>query len=250
MRAHPPFLNAGNAGPFTLDGTRTYRVGRRSAVLLDPGPDVEDHVRALVSWVADADEVRVVVTHGHRDHAGGAPRLASALGVPVLGPAGIAAVDVPIADGGTLRTDEGTLRAVDTPGHARHHLSYHWEARQAVFVGDLMLGAGDTTWVGEYPGCVAEYLESLGRVRGLGAAVIYPAHGDPVTDAEAALERYETHRRLRIQQVEDVLRATPGASLDDLMRSVYGEELPAAVEAAARSSLDALMLHVRSAGGR
>jgi glyoxylase-like metal-dependent hydrolase (beta-lactamase superfamily II) len=247
LRTHPPFLNAGNAGPFTLDGTRTYRVGRRSTVLLDPGPDVENHVRALLSWVAGADEVRVVVTHGHCDHAGGAPRLARALGVPVLGPAGIASVDVPIADGDTLWTDAGALRAVDTPGHARHHVSYYWEAHRAVFVGDLMLGAGDTTWVGEYPGCVADYLESLVRVRGLGAEVLYPAHGDPLTDVEAALERYEMHRRLRIRQVEEVLRAAPGACLDDLMRSVYGQELPAALDAAARSSLDALMVHVRSA---
>lgn len=249
MQAHPPFRCAGNAGPFTLDGTRTYRIGRRSAVVLDPGPDVDDHVRALVAWVKDAEEVRIVVTHGHGDHAGAAPRVARALGVPVMGPAGVDAVDAPLADGDAVVTDEGTLRAVDTPGHARHHLALHWEERAAVFVGDLMLGGGDTAWVGEYAGCVADYLDSLARVRTLGARVIYPTHGDPITDPEAALDRFEAHRRLRIRQVEEALRATPGASLEDLMRSVYGEGLPAGVAAAARSSLGALIAHVRSGAG-
>lgn len=249
MYAHPPFLSAGNAGPFTLDGTRTYRVGRRSAVVLDPGPDVENHVRALAVWLGDAEEVRVVVTHGHRDHAGAAPRLAEALRVPVMGPAGEGAVDVPLVDGELLPTDEGALRVVDTPGHARHHLSFHWEERRAVFVGDLMLGKGDTTWVAEYPGCVGDYLRSLERVRTLGVDVIYPAHGEPITDVAGALARYEAHRKDRIRQVRDALAAMPEAGPEELLRAVYPAPMPSAVERAARMSLTALVEHVRSGAG-
>ncbi|HSW28940.1 MAG TPA: MBL fold metallo-hydrolase [Longimicrobiales bacterium] len=249
MDAHPPFLSAGNAGPFTLDGTRTYRVGRRSAVVLDPGPDVEDHVRALVVWLADAGDVRVVVTHGHRDHAGAAPRLARALGVAVMGPGGLSTVESPLADGDALVTDEGTLRAVDTPGHAEHHLCFHWEERGAMFAGDLLLGRGDTTGVAEYPGCVADYLESLERVRGLDASVIYPAHGDPITDVPGALGRYEKHRRERIRQVREALAEAPGATPDELLRRVYPTAMPSALERAAKMSLAALLEHVRSGAG-
>ena len=97
MSDHPPFRNAGNAGPFTLDGTRTYRIGQRSTVVVDPGPDVADHVRALVTWLEDAHEVQVVVTHGHRDHAAAARRLADHLKVPVMGPAHVTGVDRPLA---------------------------------------------------------------------------------------------------------------------------------------------------------
>ena len=250
MSAHPPFLNAGNAGPFTLDGTRTYRVGRRSAVVMDPGPDVADHVRALPVWLGDARDVRVVVTHGHRDHAGCAPRLAEALGVPVLGPEGVEGVESPLADGDALLTDEGTLRAADTPGHAEHHLCLHWEERRAVFVGDLMLGTGDTTWVAGYPGCVADYLESLARVRRLGVTVIYPAHGEPITDVGAALDRYEAHRRHRIFQVREALERAPEATVDELVRRVYPDAMPSAVERAARMSMVALLEYVRSREGR
>lgn len=225
-------------------------MGRRSAVVLDPGPDVVDHVRALVTWLGDAGDVRVVVTHGHRDHAGGALRLAGSLGVPVMGPAGLGGVESQLADGDALVTDDGTLRVLDTPGHAEHHLCFHWEERRAVFVGDLMLGKGDTTWVGEYPGCVADYLASLGRVRALGAGVIYPAHGDPVTNVAGALDRYEAHRRHRIRQVREALEAAPGATPDELVRVVYPAGMPSAVERAARMSLAALLEHVRSDAGR
>ncbi|MDP2959183.1 MAG: MBL fold metallo-hydrolase [Longimicrobiales bacterium] len=247
---HPPFRNAGNAGPFTPDGTRTNRIGHRAAVELDPGPDVADHVRALLAWLDDAREIQVVVTHGHRDHAAAAPRLADHLKVPVMGPADVTGVDRPLADGARLGTDAGTLVAVDTPGHAEHHLSFHWEERHAVFVGDLMLGSGDTTWVAEYPGCVADYLDSLGRIRRLAPRVLYPAHGEPLTDTEGALDRYEAHKRSRIRQVEAALRENPEATPTELLGAVYGSVVPAGMEGAARRSLEALVEFVRAGARR
>jgi glyoxylase-like metal-dependent hydrolase (beta-lactamase superfamily II) len=243
--AHPPFLNAGNAGPFTLDGTRTYRVGHKRAVLLDPGPDVERHVRALVAWMADADEVVIVLTHGHGDHAGAASAVAAALGARVAGPATVAAVTSPLADGGVVDTDLGGLVAVHTPGHTADHLCFHWPRRRALFAGDLFLGRGDTTWVADYPGCVADYLASLRRVRDLGLDVIYPAHGPALVDATQAVDRFESHRLRRIRQVEEGLAADPEATARQLLPLVYGESLPPAVEGAAIKSLEALLDHVR-----
>jgi len=243
---HPPYVGAGNGSPFTLDGTRTYRVGEREVALVDPGPDVESHVRALASWVEGADAVRIVLTHGHHDHAGGARALSGMLGVPVFGPAGVRQVDVSLSDGDEVSIDLGGLVAVHMPGHSADHLSYHWPARRALFVGDLMLGRGDTTWVGEYPGCVADYLASLRRVRALEPAVLYPAHGPPIEDVPAALDRYERHRRERIRQVTAALADRPEATAEELVRVVYGIELPSAVRQAATLSLQALLDHVRS----
>jgi glyoxylase-like metal-dependent hydrolase (beta-lactamase superfamily II) len=244
-RAHPPFLGAGNAGAFTLDGTRTYRVGRRRAALIDPGPAGEDHVRALVAWMADAHHVSVLLTHGHGDHAAAAPAVAAALGAPVVGPSGVPEVTFPVADGGVVDTDEGELVAVHTPGHTPEHLCYHWPARRAVFVGDLLLGKGDTTWVGDYRGCVADYLASLARVRALSVDTIYPAHGPPLEDAAAALDRFEAHRLFRIRQVEEALATRPGAGAPDLLEAIYGDALPRGMERAALKSLEALLEHVR-----
>lgn len=248
MPERPVHLNAGNRGLFTLDGTRTFLVGGRDRmVVLDPGPDVDDHVRAVVSAAEGARRPVVLLTHGHADHAGAAGRVAEELGTVVLGPAE-ALPDEVVRDGSVLETDQGPLVAVHTPGHTPGHLCFHWPARRALFAGDHLLGEGDTTWVAEYPGCVADYLRSLERLRELELEVVYPAHGPPLDDPAAALDRFESHRRERIGQVRRALEADPGATDEELLLAVYGQELPSAVRGAALRSLAALVDHVREGG--
>ena len=218
-------------------------------VVIDPGPDVENHVRALASRLAGADQVSILLTHGHHDHAGAAGVLARATGAPVFGPEGVEGVTEVLVEDGTVSTDAGTLRAVHTPGHTREHLCFLWEDRSALFAGDLVLGKGDTTWVAEYPGCVADYLDSLEKVRALRASVIYPAHGPALTDPARAIDRFEHHRRSRISQVEEALAAVPDADLETLLGLVYGGALPSALREPAGRSLSALVDFVRGVHG-
>ncbi len=185
-----------------------------------------------------------MLTHGHRDHAPAAFTLAERLGVDVWGPEGLPALDHTIAHGDVLPTDEGELVAIDTPGHARHHLAYHWPGRRALFAGDLLLGRGDTTWVGEYAGCVKDYLDSLRRLHELDLAVIYPAHGPEIEDPREALDRYETHRLERARQVAEAMAAQPGIEEQELLDLVYGNTVPVALTEAALRSVRALMEHV------
>ena len=215
-------------------------------MVIDPGPDVENHVRALASRLSDAERVVIALTHGHGDHSDAAPALAAATGAEVWGPAGIGHVDRVLQDGDVLETDEGDLVAIHTPGHTREHVCFHWPARRALFVGDLVLGEGDTTWVAEYPGCVADYLDSLARVRALDVDVLYPAHGPPLDDVRGTLERYEGHRRRRIEQVREGLAEQPDADLDTLLDYVYGDTIPPKMRGAAKRSLEALVDFVRS----
>lgn len=210
-------------------------------VVIDPGPDVDLHVRALASRMAGADQALIALTHGHADHAGAARALATATGAAVWGPAGVAEVDHELRDGDALETDAGELIAVHTPGHTPEHLCFHWPAERALFAGDLVLGHGDTTWVAEYPGCVADYLASIERVRGLELDVVYPAHGPPLHDVPGVLDRYVAHRRRRIAQVETAMREHPGADSDTLLDAVYGTTIPPDLRGAARLSLEALI---------
>jgi len=133
----PRVVKAKNKGPFTLDGTRTFLVGKDEVALVDPGPDVEDHVRALFHALEGARKVSILLTHGHSDHAGGAAALARELGAPVFGPPSLAApppggrVVVPPEEGGvsplgegdTVATDKGRLRRGPGPGAGKHHLA-------------------------------------------------------------------------------------------------------------------------------
>jgi glyoxylase-like metal-dependent hydrolase (beta-lactamase superfamily II) len=220
--------------------------------VIDPGPDSGRHIAALATAVRDAEWVSILVTHGHPDHAPGARGLADALATEgihaeICGPGGVEGVERTLADGDTVATDEGDLVAIETPGHARPHLAFHWPARHALFAGDLLLGKGDTVWVGEYAGSVADYLQSLARVRALGLEVMYPAHGPPLEDPAEALDRFAAHRRGRIRQVEAALAERPGAAAEELLDLVYGAALPASARRAALMSMEALKAHVERA---
>jgi glyoxylase-like metal-dependent hydrolase (beta-lactamase superfamily II) len=214
-------------------------------VVIDPGPDVEDHVRALALAVRDASERTIVLTHGHRDHAGATRSLADAIGAEVWGPHGVEHVEHVLSDGDVVDTDDGQLVAVHTPGHTADHLCFYWPQRNALFAGDMLLGRGDTTWVAEYPGCVADYFDSIDRLRELDISVAYPAHGPPLEDVTKALDRFARHRRIRVRQVEQALIGHEDATVEDLFNVVYGGALPPGMDEAARRSLAALMEYVR-----
>lgn len=229
-------LKAPNEGPFTLDGTRTYLIGRSRVAVIDPGPASPTHVDRIAGALDGAEAVTVLLTHGHGDHAGGAPDLAERLGVETWGPGGTRALD----DGASFPTDAGELRAVATPGHAEEHYSFFLPALGAAFVGDLILGEGDTTWVGEYPAGVGDYLDSLDRVEGLGAAVLYPGHGPPLEDPTEAIGRFRAHRSTRIEQVRAFLVSRPSASVEEVLAVVYAD-IPGGLGRPARQSVEAIL---------
>ena len=239
-------FTAANPGPFTLDGTRTHIVGQEVAAVIDPGPDDADHLRALRAAVAGARRVVVLVTHDHADHSGCARALADALGAPLLGPCRDA--DEPLADGDSVETDEGELIAIDTPGHCAEHLCFWWPRARALFAGDLMLGEGSTTWVGEYPGCVRDYLGSLDRIEALAPGVIYSAHGPPIEDVPGTLAAYREHRLARIEQAEQAQRDHPAATPAQLVTTIYGDDLPPRLRDAAESSIAAMLDYLAGGG--
>ncbi len=201
------------------------------------------------------DRVTILLTHGHGDHVGAAGALALETGAEVCGPEGLESYGVPTPDrvlrhGDAIETDAGPLVAVHTPGHTPEHLCFHWPARRALFAGDLLLGRGDTTWVAEYPGCVADYLRSLEKLRALDLAVIHPAHGPDLDDPTDAIDRFDAHRRARIEQVRRVVEESPGVELEALVARVYGAGLPHAMRSAARRSLSALLEYLEGPEGR
>ena len=234
----PRCIVADNPGPFTLDGTRTYLVGHKRVAIIDPGPDVKSHVRAIVRAVADAEQVCVLLTHGHADHSGAVEAVARECGAEIFGVGITGARALGVSE--IVETDQGRIASVDTPGHSREHVTFHWIEAEAGFPGDVVLGQGETTWVGEYEGCVADYLESLERLRGMGFSTLYPGHGPVIENPDATLDAFEAHRRERIRQVGGLLAARPEATTGALVASVYGSTIPAGLEAAALQSVEAI----------
>jgi ribonuclease/clavin/mitogillin len=224
-------------------------------VAIDPGsPWGEEQMRleALVDAHAQAGRPlrEVWLTHEHRDHFGGAARLAARGGVPILAhpeclarvPPEVRAHARPIQDGALLH---GRWRAHHTPGHARGHLAFHDERTGAVFAGDLV-STLSTIVVDPPEGDMAAYLASLERVRGLAPLRgLYPAHGAPAPDAGKALATYLAHRHAREAKVVAALDAGPG-TLADVTARAYDDTPVELHGIAARSCLATLEMLARA----
>ncbi|WP_428671762.1 MBL fold metallo-hydrolase, partial [Roseibium sp.] len=61
-------LTARNPSPFTFLGTNTYLIGTRRLVVVDPGPNLEEHVGAILKAAEGARIEAIVVSHTHADH--------------------------------------------------------------------------------------------------------------------------------------------------------------------------------------
>ncbi|MCZ4123954.1 MBL fold metallo-hydrolase [Streptomyces sp. H39-S7] len=245
---------APNPSPMTLDGTNTWLLsepGSELAVVVDPGPLDEAHLRNVVA-TAEAAGKRValtLLTHGHPDHAEGAARFAELTGTDVraldpalrLGEEGLAAGDV-ITTGGL------ELRVVATPGHTSDSLSFHLPADGAVLTGDTVLGRG-TTIVVHPDGRLGDYLDSLRRLQAMtmdgGVDTVLPGHGPVLEDARGAVEYYLAHRASRLAQVETAVEAgrlTPAQVVAHVYHDVDRSLWPAA-ELSVRAQLDYLREH-------
>jgi len=255
----PRFVLAPNPSPMTHEGTRSYIVGRERPVVIDPGPALEAHHAALMQALGGVRPAAILITHAHPDHAPGSLRLANETGAPVLmAPGALAPSIAPeavtrwIGEGERIETDAGVLRAIATPGHAPEHLAFHWTedgapTGGALFVGDLLMGEGDTALVAAPEGDLARYLRSLEAVAALEASVFYPTHGPPLTDPLGALERYRAHREERIEQVRASL-AAGDASAAELVDTIYGDALHPALHEAAAGSLAAVLAYLAQRG--
>jgi glyoxylase-like metal-dependent hydrolase (beta-lactamase superfamily II) len=235
-----------NPGPFTGPGTNTYLVGTgRRPLLIDTGQGTDAYGPLLARACREDRPVdgldAIVLTHGHPDHVGGVAQVRALFGdVPVrkMPWPGCDAADLAfeaLADGDVVATEGATLQAVWTPGHARDHLCYWLAEEQALFTGDVVLGAGTTVIPDD--GDLGDYLDSLRRLLALDAAVIYPAHGPAIREPRAKIEQYLAHRALREEQVLGCLDAGIGA-VPAMVARLYAD-VPQALHFAAAMSVRA-----------
>jgi len=223
-------LVARNPGPMTFKGTNTYLVGNRSVAVIDPGPNDPVHRRAILAAAGDGRISHILLTHTHRDHSAGLAALKAATGAitcgfGITGARRAAAIkiveareilepgfspDFRLADGARVTTDEWSLKAIHTPGHASDHLCFDLEDRGILFSGDHVMG-WNTTVIAPPEGRMSDYFASLETLMRLAATTRYEmylaGHGDIVREPERLVRSYRLHRQMREAMVLDSVRS-------------------------------------------
>ncbi len=247
---------ARNPGPFTFKGTGTYVVGEGEVAVIDPGPELAEHIAALLASLADEQVTHILVTHTHRDHSPAAKALKQATGAPTYGfgphaggrrgEPGIEeggdwdfAPDIVVRDGDSI--DGGTgggkwrFEAVHTPGHTSNHLCFAVPDARILFSGDHVMG-WSTSVIAPPDGDMAAYMASLDKLLRRSDSVYWPTHGPAITEPQRHVRAFIAHRREREAGILDCLKSGC-ETVDAMVERLYLGLNPALRRAAGRSVL-------------
>ncbi len=180
-----------------LDWSAAYFL---DGLLIDTGPACTAH--ELVRVLDKVNVRQIALTHSHEDNIGGLALLrqrfpeaivyAARHALPVLEdpsllhmqtyrrliwgiPHGVKAV-VSLDDvGDRIQTPEYTLRAVETPGHTRDHVSYFEPRHRWLFTGDAFTSGRDIAWAPEYD--MFAIVSSMRTLASLHPERVFPSSG-------------------------------------------------------------------------
>ena len=238
---HVTRIIAPNPGMMTGPGTNTYLVGADELAVIDPGPDIDSHVEAILA--AGAGRIKwVLCTHTHMDHSPAAKRIKAATGATVMGrpaPQGTSqdlafAPDRVLEHGEVLKCGPVSLRAIHTPGHASNHLCYLLEDTRMLFTGDHVM-QGSTVVINPPDGNMLAYFASLELLLAEDLAILAPGHGYLLGLPHKEVRRLIAHRLGREEKVVAALRKLGTANLEELVPVVYADVPPKLHPVASRS---------------
>jgi glyoxylase-like metal-dependent hydrolase (beta-lactamase superfamily II) len=241
---------ARNPSPFTFRGTGTYVVGEGAVAVIDPGPDLLEHVEALLAGLVGERVTHILITHTHRDHSPAARALQAATGAPTYGfgphaggHRGEPAVeeggdwdfvpDITLRDGERIAGAGWLFEAIHTPGHTSNHLCFALPDNGVLFSGDHVMG-WSTSVIAPPDGEMAAYMASLDKLLGRPDQVYWPTHGPAITEPQEHVRAFIAHRREREAGIVDCLRAGMGR-IDAIVERLYIGLRPALRRAAGRS---------------
>lgn len=249
-------ITVNNPSPFTFHGTNSYIVGRDTLAVIDPGPEDEAHLAALIDAIRGRPVSHIFVSHTHRDHAPLSRRLKEKTGAIIVaeGPHRPARSlhageknpfeessdtafrpDIAIADGETISGDGWALTALHTPGHTANHAAFALEGTGILFSADHVM-AWATTIVAPPDGSMEDYLASIEKLLTRDDQLYLPGHGGPVREPASFLRGLRTHRRMRERAIRERI-AAGDRLIPDMVKVIYRETDPRLHGAAALSVL-------------
>jgi glyoxylase-like metal-dependent hydrolase (beta-lactamase superfamily II) len=243
---------ANNPGPFTFRGTGTYVIGEGEVAVIDPGPDLAEHVDALLAGLTAERITHILVTHTHRDHSPAAAAVKAATGAPTYGfgphaggrrgEAGVEeggdwdfTPDIVVQDGDEITGLGWRFEAVHTPGHTSNHLCFALSDSGILFSGDHVMG-WSTSVIAPPDGDMAAYMNSLDKLLQRRDSVYWPTHGPAITEPHDHVRAFIAHRQEREAGIVACLDAGV-TRIDAMVERLYVGLNPNLRRAAARSVL-------------
>lgn len=240
-------ITANNSSPFTFHGTNSYIVGTGTLAVIDPGPDDDAHLDALIAAIDGRPVSHIVVTHTHMDHSPLARRLRDKTGGRIIGAAiHHAARDLHIGEtnpldaaadrdhlpdrtlshGDVVEGDGWRLETIATPGHTANHLAFALAGTGIVFTGDHVM-AWATSIVAPPDGAMSDYMASLDTLLGRAEIdqVYFPGHGGRVERPAAFVRALRAHRKMRERAILERLRAGD-ATIPTMVAQIYRDTDP------------------------
>ena len=272
----PELLEAGvrrilapNPSPMTFRGTNTYLLGSHDIAVIDPGPDSQEHLKAILTALKPGQKItHILVTHSHSDHSPLAIALSQASGAKIygFGPTGSGESDamreliasgyngggegrdngfqpnICLKEGDEIKGDGWSMSVLHTPGHFANHVTYVWN--DIAFTGDHIMEWA-SSMVSPPDGDLADFMSSCHKLEGRDWRIFYPGHGAPVQKPIERLEWLISHRLGREADILEALKQKQ-MSPSELAEKIYVETPKALLGAAARNVFAHLIdLHSR-----
>jgi glyoxylase-like metal-dependent hydrolase (beta-lactamase superfamily II) len=250
---------ARNPSAFTLHGTGTYIVGKGKVAVIDPGPEDDEHLQAILAAVSGETVTHIVITHTHRDHSPLARALKSETGAVVVGcgphgegrgPAGDHVEEgadrdyepeIQLRDGDIAAGSGWTLKAVATPGHTSNHLCYELMEENILFSGDHVMG-WSTTVVSPPDGDMYQYMQSLHQLLQRNDERYWPTHGPAIEKPQAYVQALLAHRHQRERQILGCLNDDI-QEIPKMVARMY-KDIPKELHSAAARSVLSHLIHM------
>ncbi len=250
---------ANNPSNFTLYGTGTYIIGNGNVAIIDPGPNDNLHIDAILKELNKEKITHIFVTHTHKDHSPAAQILHKLTKAPIYGfgqhPQNLSkdlsfveeGIDyefsptIKIKDNEIFKGENWTIKAIHTPGHTSNHVCYELIEERALFSGDHLMG-WSTTVIAPPDGSMSDYLQSLNKLLKYSYDICWPTHGPSIENVADFINSIIRHRMLREKQILETLKRKE--NINEIVEELYKDKDPALYPAASLSILAHLIFLV------
>ena len=255
---------ARNPSRFTFHGTGTYILGHGKVAVIDPGPDLPEHVEAIRNSLQGEEITHLLVTHTHRDHSPACRDLQAVCDAKTYayGPHGAGKLergidveeggdmaftpDVKINHGDIIEGDGWSVECVFTPGHTSNHMCFQLREEQALFSGDHVMG-WSTSIISPPDGDMGDYMNSLELLLERDDKVFWPTHGTCISDPKTFVRAFIEHRKEREQQILNCLDHGI-VTIKEMVPQMYHQDVPPEMYPAAARSVFATIIYLVEQG--